>query len=83
MSVNIFGYLAASLTTIAFLPQVIKTIRLKKTDEISLVMYLLFCLGLLFWLIYGLMITNIPLIIANGITLILATIILFFKIKFG
>ncbi len=80
---DIFGYSAACLTTIAFLPQVIKTIRLKKTDEISLVMYILFCAGLLCWLIYGVLISNIPLIIANGITLFLATIILFLKIKCG
>jgi MtN3 and saliva related transmembrane protein len=80
---EIFGYSAACLTTIAFLPQVIKTIRLKKTDEISLVMYILFCAGLLCWLIYGVLISNIPLIIANGITLFLATIILFLKIKCG
>jgi MtN3 and saliva related transmembrane protein len=80
---DIFGYSAACLTTIAFLPQVIKTLRLKKTDEISLVMYVLFCAGLLCWLIYGVLISNIPLIIANGITLFLAAIILFLKIKCG
>jgi MtN3 and saliva related transmembrane protein len=81
--VDIFGYAAASLTTLAFLPQAIKTIRLKKTDEISSVMYILFCLGVLFWLIYGLCIGNLPVIIANAITLALATVILFFKLKFG
>jgi MtN3 and saliva related transmembrane protein len=80
---DIFGYSAACLTTIAFLPQVIKTIRLRKTDEISLVMYILFCAGLLCWLTYGVLISNIPLIMANGITLFLATIILFLKIKCG
>ena len=77
------GYLAATFTTIAFLPQVIKTVRLKKTDEISLVMYILFCSGVLFWLIYGILLNNFPLIIANGITLSLASVILYFKKKFG
>jgi len=77
------GYAGASLTTVAFLPQVIKTVRLKKADEISLVMYILFCVGLLCWLIYGLLIVDFPLIGANGIALILAAIVLFFKMKFG
>lgn len=81
--IDIFGYVGASLTTIAFLPQVIKTIRLKKADEISLIMYILFCIGLLCWLIYGLMIINLPLIGANGIALVLATIVLYFKLKYG
>ncbi|EKE00989.1 MAG: hypothetical protein ACD_21C00250G0062 [uncultured bacterium] len=80
---SIFGYSAACLTTIAFLPQVIKTISSKKTDEISLATYLLFCIGLLCWLIYGILIINIPLIVANGITLALAAVILFLKIKHG
>jgi MtN3 and saliva related transmembrane protein len=83
MKVCVIGYLAATLTTIAFLPQVIKTIRLKKTDEISLIMYILFCTGLLSWLIYGVLIVDIPLIIANAVTLALAMVILLFKIKFG
>lgn len=81
--IDIIGYVGASLTTIAFLPQVIKTIRLKKADEISLMMYIMFCVGLLCWLIYGMFIMNLPLIGANGIAFILAMIVLYFKIKFG
>lgn len=80
---NFFGYAAACLTTVAFLPQVIKTIRLKKTDEISLIMYLLFCTGVLFWLIYGILSHDLPVLIANAMTLALALIILIFKLKFG
>lgn len=82
---NIFellGYLAAILTTISFLPQAIKTIKTKDTRGISLPMYILFTLGVLFWLIYGLHFSMIPVIIANIITFILASIILFFKIKY-
>lgn len=80
---EIIGFVAASLTTVAYLPQVVKTIRLKKTNEISLMMYILFCVGLLSWLIYGLLITNMPLILANGISLSLAMIILILKIRLG
>ena len=83
IAVDAFGYSAACLTTVAFLPQVIKTIRSRKTDEISLVMYILFCTGVLCWLIYGVLIADIPLIIANGITLLLALVILCLKIKCG
>lgn len=81
--VEIIGFTGATLTTIAFLPQVIKTIRMKKADEISLIMYILFCIGLLCWMIYGLTIINFPLIFANGIALVLASIVLYFKIRFG
>jgi MtN3 and saliva related transmembrane protein len=80
---GIFGYLAACLTTVAFLPQAIKTIRSRKTDELSLAMYILLCAGVLFWLIYGILIADIPLIIANGVTLSLASVVLFLKIKCG
>lgn len=76
------GYLGACLTTISFLPQVIQTIRTKKTDEISLSMYMLYCSGVLCWLIYGISIANVPLIVANGISLCLATIMLCLKIKY-
>jgi len=80
--IDILGYIAAMLTTFAFLPQSIKTLRLKKTDDLSSAMCILFCTGVLLWLIYGIFITNIPLIIANSITLIFATIILVVKIRF-
>ena len=79
----ILGLLAATLTTISFVPQVIRTWKLKKTDEISLGMYLLFCSGVLLWFIYGWMIKDTPVMLANGLTLILASIILFFKLKYG
>lgn len=77
------GYVAASLTTVAYLPQALKIIKLKKTDEISLAMYILACSGVFLWLIYGLLIGDLPLILANGITLLLGLTVLFFKIKFG
>ncbi len=81
-AVDILGYVAAMLTTFAFLPQSIKTLRLKKTDELSSAMCILFCIGLLLWLIYGILIINIPLIVANSITFVFAAIILVVKIRF-
>ncbi|MDN3017886.1 SemiSWEET transporter [Paenibacillus sp. BSR1-1] len=81
--VSIFGYLAAILTTLSFLPQAIKTIREKNTEGISFIMYGMFTAGVLLWLIYGLFIKDIPIIVANLITLILALTILFLKMKYS
>ena len=80
--VMIIGLAAAFCTTVSFLPQAIKTIATKNTSGISLNMYYFFTGGTLLWFIYGLLGNNIPIIIANGITLVLAAIILAYKIKY-
>ena len=80
--VDIFGFIAAILTTSAFLPQVIKTIREKNTKSLSLPMYLILTSGLLLWLTYGILIKDWALIIANSITGVLALIILAAIIKY-
>ena len=80
--IDIFGFIAALLTTSAFIPQVIKTLREKDTKSLSLPMYLILTSGLLLWLTYGIMIKDWALIIANSITGILALIILVAKIKY-
>ncbi len=79
--IPVIGLLAAILTSSSFLPQALKTIRTKDTSSISLSMYILFTLGTLLWFIYGLATNNFPVWVANGFTLILASIILFFKIQ--
>jgi MtN3 and saliva related transmembrane protein len=76
------GLAAACCTTISFLPQAIKTIQTRDTSGISLSMYSLFATGTLFWLFYGLITINIPVYIANGITLVFAVIILVYKIRY-
>jgi len=81
-STTIIGYLAALGTTISFLPQAVKTIQTKNTSGISLPMYALFTLGTLFWLIYGVSIGSYQVSIANAITLIFASIILAYKIRY-
>jgi MtN3 and saliva related transmembrane protein len=80
--VTIIGLIAGSLTTISFLPQVIKTWRSKSARDISLSMFLSFCMGVFLWIIYGILLGELPIIIANFITLILAGTILFFKFKY-
>jgi MtN3 and saliva related transmembrane protein len=77
------GYAAAILTTTAFFPQVIKSLRTGETRHISLGMYILFSAGIALWLVYGLMLFAMPIILANVVTLILSGLILFLKIKNG
>lgn len=78
----ITGLLAAFCTTLSFLPQAIKTIQTKDTSGISLSMYLLFTIGTFLWFSYGLMSGSVPVYLANGITLILALVILIYKLKY-
>lgn len=82
MMEQFIGYLAAILTTASFVPQAIKTIRTRNTQGISLVMYIMFSTGVLLWFIYGIAIHDIPLVIANGVTLCFAAIILVYKILY-
>ena len=77
---EIYGYIAAILTTIAFLPQVIKTSRTKKAEDVSILMLLMFITGLLFWIIYAIQVQALPVLIANIITLILNVMILTLKL---
>ena len=80
---DIIGSIAATLTTIAFLPQAIQVIKTKSTRDISLVMYLVFAAGVGFWLAYGILLGALPIIVGNIITLILALIVLAMKLKHG
>jgi len=80
--ITIIGLVAASFTTFAFLPQVIKTWRMKETRDISLWMYLVFTIGVFLWLGYGILIGDYPVLIANGATLILTLTILIAKIRY-
>jgi MtN3 and saliva related transmembrane protein len=75
------GYLAAICTTIAFIPQAVKVYRTNHTKDISVGMFLLMSIGLIFWTIYGIMILSYPIIIANAVTIIFAIYILFMKIR--
>lgn len=83
MNPELFGFIAAFLTTIAFVPQAIKTIRTRDTSGISLGMYLVFTVGVAFWFCYGLMLGSWPMIVSNIITFVLALIILVMKLRHG
>jgi MtN3 and saliva related transmembrane protein len=74
---------AATLTTAAFVPQALHIIRHKETRAISLFMYVSFATGVALWLVFGIMIGNWPIIVSNGITLLLALAIIAMKLRFG
>ncbi|HVX48803.1 MAG TPA: SemiSWEET transporter [Chitinophagaceae bacterium] len=80
--ITVIGLIAACCTTISFVPQAVKTIRTKNTSGISLVMYSLFAFGTLMWLIFGLLSQNVPVSLANGVTLVFACIILAYKMRY-
>ena len=78
--IDLVGFLAAFLTTIAFLPQLYKTWKTKSAGDVSLIMLILFITGLICWIIYGIKINSIPILIANIITFIFNSSILVLKI---
>jgi len=80
---SVIGFSAAMLTTLAFVPQVLKVWQTRSTADISLGMYSLFTLGVALWLVYGILIFAWPIILANIVTLILAGAVLVMKVKFG
>jgi len=83
MPITFIGLAAAFCTTVAFLPQVIKTWRTRSTKDISLVMFLVFTTGIFLWLVYGVLLRDVPLIVANGTTFVLSATILYLKLRHG
>ena len=83
LNIEFFGYFAAILTTLAFLPQLIKTLKTKKAEDVSLITLIMFLTGVLSWIIYGYRIASTPILLANLITFLLNLLILIFKITFS
>lgn len=81
--VTLLGLTAGTLTTLSFLPQVIKTWKTRSTKDISTGMFVTFCAGILLWALYGFAINSMPVIITNIVTFFLAFVILLLKIKHG
>ena len=77
MNLLIFGYFAAFFTAVSFLPQAIKTVKTRETAGLSLLTYLFLFLGSLSWFIYGVYLTDYPLMITNSLTTIFTGIILY------
>ncbi|HJN57107.1 MAG: SemiSWEET transporter [Candidatus Woesearchaeota archaeon] len=80
--IETIGFTAAALTTIAFLPQVIKAWKSKHTKDISLIMFIVLTIGIFLWVVYGFLILSMPVIAANVVTFVLALTILILKLKY-
>lgn len=77
---NLIGYAAAILTSVAFVPQALKSWQTRDLSGVSLPMYSLFTVGMVMWLVYGVMLGSWPIIIANAITIVLASVVLALKV---
>ena len=75
------GYTAAACTTLAFVPQVLKILRERSTDDISASMYVVYVVGVALWLAYGILAAAWPIILANAATLCLAVTVLWMKLR--
>ncbi|MFH1439553.1 MAG: SemiSWEET transporter [Candidatus Woesearchaeota archaeon] len=81
--ITIIGFVAATATTTAFVPQAFHTLKTRSTKDINLSMYIIFCIGVFLWLVYGILLNSWPIIIANILTLILGLAILIMKVRYG
>ncbi|MEK6957889.1 MAG: lipid-A-disaccharide synthase N-terminal domain-containing protein [archaeon] len=81
--VTFLGFVAGTLTTVAFLPQVIKSHKSKKTGDISTGWIAITVVGVFLWLVYGILAQDLPIIFANTISLVLALTIVFLKLRHG
>jgi MtN3 and saliva related transmembrane protein len=81
--IDVLGMVAATLSTLSFLPQVIKVWQTRSTKDLSMVTLIALNLGIFLWLIYGLLINKAPVILSNVVTLFLTLTMLFFKLKYG
>lgn len=81
--VESLGILAATVTTVCWLPQAVRVVRTRETKAISLWTYAAFAVGIVLWLTYGLLIGNLPLIGANAVSLVLTLVILTMKLRYG
>lgn len=80
---DIIGLLAGTLTTVAFVPQLLKIYASKSGKDVSARMFVIFSTGVALWLVYGMLIGSLPIIVANVVTLVLSVIILALKIRYS
>lgn len=80
---TLVGLAAGSLTTLAFLPQALKAWRTNSTRDLSLPTFLMLCTGIVLWLVYGFLLRDLPLMVANGVTFVFAAVILWIKMRHG
>jgi MtN3 and saliva related transmembrane protein len=83
VNIEYVGFIAGFCTTIAFFPQLIKIIRTKEVESISLLMYIIFCTGLALWISYGFLKNSYPIVIANSLTLLISIAIIALKLEYN
>ena len=83
MSADLIGAVAGTLSTVAFVPQAWRIWKTRSARDLSLPMYLIFTSGVALWLVYGLLLGAVPIIVCNGLTLLLAGAVLAMKLRFG
>jgi Uncharacterized conserved protein len=81
-TITLVGFIAGTLTTAAYIPQVLRSWRLKETKDISLSMLVLYAAGVSLWLVYGIWVNALPVIAANGISLVLILVLLGIKLRY-
>jgi MtN3 and saliva related transmembrane protein len=81
-TIILIGYMAGTLTTISFLPQVVRSWKTRSTHDISFIMLTLFGLGMLLWAVYGFQIGSLPIILANTITFALVVVLVAMKVRY-
>ena len=82
-TVELLGFVAAFCTTAAFVPQLVRVLRLRSARDVSLPTFVLFSVGVFLWLLYGFYIGSKPVIASNGVTLVLSVSILILKLRYG
>jgi MtN3 and saliva related transmembrane protein len=79
---TVLGLVAGTLTTLSFLPQLLKAWKSRSTHDISFGMLALFSAGLVLWIVYGLIVADVPVIMANSVTLVFVGLILVLKLRY-
>jgi MtN3 and saliva related transmembrane protein len=79
---DLIGYAAATMTTVSFVPQLLRVIKLRSARDVSLVMFLVFNVGTIAWIVYALRAHSLPVLLCNSVTLVLALSILVLKLRF-
>jgi MtN3 and saliva related transmembrane protein len=82
-TVTLVGYFAGTLTTISFVPQVLKAWKMRETRDLSLAMLVLFGIGIFLWTLYGFWVNSTPIIVANVVTFFLILVLLFLKCRYS
>ncbi|WP_051345899.1 SemiSWEET transporter [Thermodesulfovibrio yellowstonii] len=80
---NLVGIIAGAITTSALIPQALKIYKTKSARDVSLTMFIFLAIGIMLWFFYGILIKEIPVILANIVSLILIFLIIFMKIRYG